>query len=982
MRKRSRIGRRIRPTENAVAFRRTAISAAVLSTLGVPIGVQAQSDDSSQIQSLEEITVFGHRRSLQNAQAIKRDSETFVDAISAADIGALPDVSVLEALQRVPGVTIERFAAIDDPDHFSTEGSGATLRGLPQTRSSFNGRDTFSANSNRGLTFQDVPPELMGAVRIFKNQTADMIEGGISGTIDLVTRKPFDSDERVLAFAAQANYGDIAEETTPGFNGIYSEQFDTNNGKFGVLLSYANTDLDFRSDGVEAGLHNLVPDAAGPGQDRYVPINAGMRSTVTEREREGIAASLQYANNDGGFSTLFEYVRSDSRRNWLEHAFFSDDNGGTLAPGGVFDDVSLISGTIENIASGLGPQTRRQDTEILVEDFSLNVQFNPTARLGISADVQYIDAATTAADMSVFGGLIPQGGSGISADVNLRGSVPDVAFNAPPGSTQSNEEYFNDPENFFWRAAMDHLEDSEGDSLAFRLDADYELDDAGWARSIEVGVRFAERDQTTRWSTFNWGNLSESWNGGFALFDGVPNDNNAGSSAASAFSFDDFHGGNAGGIGGAPSGAALFPDAALVANYDAFLTGTASFPRTALADRGTAIDGSPYTAPEINKTNEESTAAYVKLNFGADNPRIEGNIGLRWVEIDTSVAGGITFPTLTPEAAQFASPEELAFANGFASTEDSSSSESTILPSLNLKVEMVDDLILRFGYSQAIAFPDLGALRFNFNISAVTQSDANMNPDVTGFRQDSGNPFLKPMEADNYDLSLEWYFNDSGYLSAGIFYKDMENFFSTDTIPTNVTNPSTGQSQVVSINQPINVGDATLQGLELSYQQFFDGLPGAWSGLGMQFNYTYLEENGVPQQNVRPVEADPNSPARTTVPFEDLPLQGLSEHSYNIVGIYQNDWIDSRLAYNWRDDYLLTIRQVNLGLPVFADSRGQLDGSAFFRLNDSWQIGVQGTNLLKDETVTSMQVNQAGDRVFRSSFVFDRRFAFVVRAQF
>ena len=159
----------------------------------MPVGAYAQTDEG-----MEEIIVTGQRAALQNAAAIKRDSDTVVDAISAADIGALPDVSVLEALQRVPGITIERFAAIDDPDHFSTEGSGAVLRGLPQTRSSFNGRDTFSANSNRGLTYQDVPPELMGAVRVVKNQTADMIEGGISGTIDLVTRKPFDTNERVL----------------------------------------------------------------------------------------------------------------------------------------------------------------------------------------------------------------------------------------------------------------------------------------------------------------------------------------------------------------------------------------------------------------------------------------------------------------------------------------------------------------------------------------------------------------------------------------------------------------------------------------------------------------------------------------------------------------------------------------------------------------------------------------------------------------
>ncbi|HNG61112.1 MAG TPA: TonB-dependent receptor plug domain-containing protein, partial [Cellvibrionaceae bacterium] len=137
----------------------------------------------------EEIVVTGMRESLNSAQDIKKSADTFVDAISAKDIGALPDKSVTEALQRVPGVTVSKYAAPVDPDHFSAEGSGVVIRGLGQTRSEFNGRDTFTANSGSGLSFQDVSPELMGAVKVYKNQTADMIEGGISGTVNLNTRK-------------------------------------------------------------------------------------------------------------------------------------------------------------------------------------------------------------------------------------------------------------------------------------------------------------------------------------------------------------------------------------------------------------------------------------------------------------------------------------------------------------------------------------------------------------------------------------------------------------------------------------------------------------------------------------------------------------------------------------------------------------------------------------------------------------------------
>ena len=130
------------------------------------------------------IIVTGIRQSLRSAQNIKRNSDTVEDVITATDIGALPDRSVTEALQRVPGVAINRFAAPSDPDHFSVEGSGVVVRGLTFTRSEFNGRDTFSTGVyGQAINFQDVPAELLGSVEVFKETTADRIEGGLSGTV-------------------------------------------------------------------------------------------------------------------------------------------------------------------------------------------------------------------------------------------------------------------------------------------------------------------------------------------------------------------------------------------------------------------------------------------------------------------------------------------------------------------------------------------------------------------------------------------------------------------------------------------------------------------------------------------------------------------------------------------------------------------------------------------------------------------------------
>ncbi|HEX6962480.1 MAG TPA: TonB-dependent receptor plug domain-containing protein, partial [Lacipirellula sp.] len=161
------------------------------------------------------IVVTGIRASLATAQNIKRNSDTVVDAITAQDIGALPDRSVTEALQRVPGVEINRFAGSNDPDHFSVEGSGVAIRGLTFVRSEFNGRTSFAAGVNgQALNFADVPSELLGSVIVSKNATAEMIEGGLAGTVNLNTRKPFDNKGFHIAFDAEANYGDFRKKWT------------------------------------------------------------------------------------------------------------------------------------------------------------------------------------------------------------------------------------------------------------------------------------------------------------------------------------------------------------------------------------------------------------------------------------------------------------------------------------------------------------------------------------------------------------------------------------------------------------------------------------------------------------------------------------------------------------------------------------------------------------------------------------------------
>ncbi|MEQ9314263.1 MAG: TonB-dependent receptor plug domain-containing protein, partial [Henriciella sp.] len=266
----------------------------------------------------DTVVVQGIRGSIASAQEIKRTADTFVDAVTAEDIGALPDRSVTEALQRVPGVSISRFAAADDPDHFSIEGSGVVVRGLTFVRSELNGRDTFTANNGRALSFSDVSPELLGSVQVFKNQTADLTEGGIAGVVNLVTRKPFDSDGQKIAGTLEYAYTDFRDETSPTGSLLYSNTWDTDAGRFGLLLSGVYSELETRSDGKQISSFQARDDLAA--ERVWVPEGAVVRSQDYNRERMGYGGSAQWESPDRQLLATFEYLRSEATTSWSEHA--------------------------------------------------------------------------------------------------------------------------------------------------------------------------------------------------------------------------------------------------------------------------------------------------------------------------------------------------------------------------------------------------------------------------------------------------------------------------------------------------------------------------------------------------------------------------------------------------------------------------------------------------------------------------------------
>ena len=300
------------------SFKRTPLAAGIALALGAAVPAYAQEEEENwEDQVIEEIVTTGIRSSLQSAQNMKENAETFVDGVTASDIGALPDRSVAEALQRVPGVNIGRFKKSTDPDRFSVEGADVIIRGLPFVRSELNGRDVFSATGGTVLSFNDVSPELLGGVLVYKNATASMIDGGIAGTVDLQTRKPLDTNGMRFAASTEYNYGDIAEEGSPTASFLGSNSWETDAGRFGIQLGYAQSELNTRSNasqvtdpcyrdqatldstgcirvanvdsgGVSADTNFDETNFPGAGTV-VVPKGAGVRTTGYERDRSALS---------------------------------------------------------------------------------------------------------------------------------------------------------------------------------------------------------------------------------------------------------------------------------------------------------------------------------------------------------------------------------------------------------------------------------------------------------------------------------------------------------------------------------------------------------------------------------------------------------------------------------------------------------------------------------------------------------------------
>jgi TonB-dependent receptor len=242
---------------------------------------------------------------------------------------------------------------------------------------------------------------------------------------------------------------------------------------------------------------------------------------------------------------------------------------------------------------------------------------------------------------------------------------------------------------------------------------------------------------------------------------------------------------------------------------------------------------------------------------------------------------------------------------------------------------------------------------------------------VTG---SGGNPLLEPTVSNQFDTSLEWYFAPTGSLTLAGFYTDIKDYIFLGEGSESYT--SNGITQTFEVTRNMNGSKGKIQGFEVGYQQFYDMLPGWLSGFGLQANFTYVDSSGGKNTAINILE-----PAQVAgAEDQTLPLEGLSPTSYNVAGMYEKYGVSARLAYNWRERFLLTTSAANIQRPVWSEDYGQLDGSVFYSVTDNIKVGLQGTNLLNSRTYLDVGGATLAPRYSWTDT--DRRIALAVRASF
>ncbi|WP_394129038.1 TonB-dependent receptor [Shewanella maritima] len=908
---------------------------------------EAQTADIVATEDIEVIQVKGYSRSLIDSINAKRFSDTVSEQLSADDLGALPDVSMADALTRLPGISAVRTGG---------QAAEINIRGMSGgfVFSTLNGREQVSTSGSRSIEFDQYPSELITSAAVYKSPKASLIEGGVAGTVELATVSPLSKDETHNFVAnVRGMYNDRASEVYGAEEYGHRLSF-SYQGKFledtlGVAIGYARLEQPSVATQFIGLAYNdlkdvdfLDNDTNGPvgddGDDsnihkEYISEGFELQHLGGVETRNGYMGAIEWAPVDNFVLKADTFIsRFDSEA--FARGFRVKLGGPSAAVANpVLDGNAVIGGTFNRTT---GSYTR---VELVNDD---NQDFDEVDNYGINADWQVTDNLNVNVDVSLSSaksnfrnGLL---WSNVAMDANATPAIfddnvsisyllngldlPDVGFN--------QADAFTDIDKVMVSKYGIYPYVNEDELTAYRIDFDYALDN-DFISSIEFGARYSDRTYSNDRSVFEYGNdgafsksepplqLTEDmatvvdWEGDFSYF---------------------------------PSYLAVDLNSVLNAWFP---DGTPQ-PVQTWGNAGGVIDPMGYTTNyswsvlQSGDVFEEVTSGYVMANIDMElgGLPITGNFGVRVVHTDQSatmlqnVEGD---PTLGAQNIT----DEIGIVNQNYARTVQGVSYTDYLPSLNLNFKITEDSQIRFAAAKVMSRPPIN--RLAGDISATVNDDGEINGSSTN------NPFLKPFYANQYDLSYERYFAEGAFVAA-LFYKDIDSFIDTFSIenydfkangfnvPDYIIDEDSGE-QIATTNGTYttavnNAEGGYIRGLELAYTHVFANLPSAWSGLGFSGSYSYT------QSEVESITSLGGGSVTQSLP-------GLSENVANATLFYSYEGFETRISARYRDEFVSEQVAINEQVVNF-DGETVVDFQASYQATDSLGVLFQVNNLTDEPT--------------------------------
>jgi len=912
-------------------FKTAALSSAIQQAVVASTFVAAVAPVSVQAE-IEEVVVTGIKGSLTRGMDIKREASSLVDSIAAEDVGKFPDLNVAESLQRVTGVSIDRSGG---------EGQAVTVRGLgPQFNTVLvNGRQLATDTRGREFNFDVLSADLINGADVYKSANPGMQEGGIGATINISTRKPLDNPGLQLVGSVKGMYETLSEETAPSYTGLVSQTF--MDDKLGVLLAYSHEERDmqnniFRTANWRPGL-TLFNTGGVVASDATIPRNFAQVVDSVERTRDNGSLVFQFAPNEDVTVTLDGFISKfevDSLVTDLSQ-WYEPGRVGTATINPDTRTATFFNQVVGMAAEGGDPHIdfvvdTGNSRDVTNEGYGFNVEWQINEKLGSSWDISRSTAENDMAGKGRFNVI------GIRDNFSLdsSGSIPVPQFDGLTGgntlSASDARAHYND-----FRGQTDIDEITE-----FRADFVYESDSDVF-KTFKFGAYRQEREK--EFFEKGTGDLCSVYCGYNVP---VP------ASLMEPFTVDNF-------FGGFPEDYFTYDGAAYVAwmvseegmaAADAALGNPAGTARSMLYDAdGNLTATVPVLRNNRYQISEEIDSFYVNFDFETElgSMPVYFNFGARYTTTNIDVRAIQSFLrdivlTADPTFFDTVVTEPTQFSEG--------AKYSNLLPSLNIKMEIEEDMVLRFAVYDSITRPTMSQLSPATNIPGTVRTQ-----DLTA---SGGNPALKPFKSENWDISYEWYYDDASSLSVAYFNKDIEDFiirlsgpetFSLDdrlSTPgnicgncdgTEIAEELAGSTEVFTVTRPQNGETANVTGFEVAITHTFD------NGFGIIANATVVDSNAT-------LGADTS---RT------FALEGLGD-SQNLVLFYETDNWQARVAYNNREGFLRSLDGGG-GEPINTDTFGQVDISASYDVTENFTVFFEGVNVTEEELV---QTGRFADQLF------------------